>query len=79
MTRKANAYECEYDVTNYEGSQRDDIIDYQYDVPFDSNQDRNYYDNQRQHPLNKQYSDENEPLSYNSRPQRRALPQIGDK
>lgn len=79
LTRRAyDSAEKECNIRAYDGLSRDDSLDYQNESGLDINQIHNYYSNQsKQFP--KQYSDEFEPLSYNSRPQRRTLPQINDK
>jgi len=79
LTRHAyDSVDKEYNIRTHDRLSRDDSLDYQNESGLDINQLQNYYSNQsKQFP--KPYNEEYEPLSYNSRPPRRTLPQIGDK
>jgi hypothetical protein len=79
LTRRAfDTNNKEYNTGAYDGLSRDDSLDYQNESGLEINQPQNYYTNNTQR-FSKRYSEEYEPLSYNSRPQRRTLPQINDK
>lgn len=73
LTRRA--IETNYNPNNFESFSRDESIGYQNQSNFESNQQNLFVGSRDQFKgaYNEEFS---EPLSYNSRPPRRALPQI---
>lgn len=82
LTRRAidaiDVIDKDYNRCNFESMGRDESLDYQNEANYECDQRADYLPESANQYKNV-YNEEYEPLSYNSRPSRRALPQINNE
>ena len=79
LSRRAiDVIDKEYNPNNFNSFSRDESLDYPNESNYECNKRANYITDSANQYKNV-YNEEYEPLSYNSRPPRRALPQINNE